>query len=505
MKQDKKTIKTYFETGDKPTQEQFEDLIDSYVDSKQDEGEANRRFIINAAGEVNLTSEQKIPEYTLSEISGNKLALIKDGVTVKEIDLTPYIDDTNLARLVSGTLDTNGIATFTRDNNSTFTIDLSNLKDNLSLQEITDKGNITTQNIITQGYTSTGKRDESDVVVKIGDYDDKGNGTKLIIDDDRGVTTLNSSKINILGDLIIDPQNSVTNIAGSYLTVKKESTEKGINTSQFVDVKRTGTIPNTSNTIAGVFRSTNSSSVNVDGTTGMNIVGVYDGTGGGNYVYGAITTATHKGSGNINFLIPHSDKAKVEGTGIATIDYVRGHSPSVILNNPNATINYAQGIHPNVTVNAGTVTQDVNVMFLDIDVDTANAANINIQGNMTYIRGGGGSDIEAASVGGKKRFIWNEGATESDFNGVINVLNPVADITNATNKVLITKEYADQEYKTKTIDTSTPQTSITLNTSHPIASNPIGTSVLNTNSSQQFMYVRISSNAWKAIALGADI
>ncbi|CAM1350109.1 hypothetical protein [Tenacibaculum halocynthiae] len=147
MKQDKTTIKTYFETGDKPTQEQFADLIDSYVDSKQGEGEANRRFIIDAAGEVNLTSEQKIPEYTLSEITGNKLALLKDGATVKEIDLTPYIDDTNLARLISGKVDTNGIATFTRDDNSTFTLDLSNLKGGLNLQQITDNGKTTTNSI----------------------------------------------------------------------------------------------------------------------------------------------------------------------------------------------------------------------------------------------------------------------------------------------------------------------------------------------------------------------
>ncbi|WP_299132948.1 hypothetical protein [uncultured Tenacibaculum sp.] len=154
MKQNKKTIKTYFETGDKPTQEQFSDLIDSYVDSKQLEGEPNRRFIIDETGEVSVTSEQKTPEYTLSEITGNKLALLKDGATVKEIDLTPYIDDTNLARLVSGAVDTNGLATFTRDDNSTFNVDLSNLKSDLNLQQVTDKGNITTKPLIANGFSS---------------------------------------------------------------------------------------------------------------------------------------------------------------------------------------------------------------------------------------------------------------------------------------------------------------------------------------------------------------
>ncbi|WP_435261013.1 hypothetical protein [Tenacibaculum sp. nBUS_03] len=127
MKQDKTTIKTYFETGDKPTQEQYSNLVDSYVDSKQPEGEANRRFVINETGEVNVAPTLNIPEYTLSEITGNKLALLKDGITVKEIDLTQYIDDTNLSRLASGTVDSAGIATFKRDDNSTFTVDFSSL------------------------------------------------------------------------------------------------------------------------------------------------------------------------------------------------------------------------------------------------------------------------------------------------------------------------------------------------------------------------------------------
>ena len=130
MKQNKETLKQFFETGDKPTQQQYADLIDSYIDAKQPEGEANRRFVIDETGEVSIASEQQVSEYTLSPISGtNTVDLLKDGVSVSQIDLTPYLDNTNLARLVSGTVDTNGLATFTRDDNSTFTVDLSNLKD----------------------------------------------------------------------------------------------------------------------------------------------------------------------------------------------------------------------------------------------------------------------------------------------------------------------------------------------------------------------------------------
>ena len=128
MKQNKETLKEHFETGDKPTQQQFADLIDSYVDSKQPNGEANRRFVINETGEVSVASEKIVPVYTLSDIVANKLSLLKDGEVVKEIDLTTYVDDTNLSRLVSGRVDENGLATFTRDDSSTFTLDLNSLK-----------------------------------------------------------------------------------------------------------------------------------------------------------------------------------------------------------------------------------------------------------------------------------------------------------------------------------------------------------------------------------------
>ncbi|WGH74585.1 hypothetical protein P8625_10840 [Tenacibaculum tangerinum] len=136
MKQNKETLKQFFETGDKPTQQQYADLIDSYVDAQQEAGEANRRFVIDETGAVSVASEQQAPEYTLSPISGtNTVDLLKDGVSVSQIDLTPYLDNTNLARLVSGTVDVNGLATFTRDDNSTFTVDLSNLKDNVPVYQ----------------------------------------------------------------------------------------------------------------------------------------------------------------------------------------------------------------------------------------------------------------------------------------------------------------------------------------------------------------------------------
>ena len=67
--------------------------------------------------------------YTLTN-EANTLKLKKNGVVQSSIDLTTYLDDTNLARLTSGTLNpTTFIATFTRDDSSTFTIDFSALAD----------------------------------------------------------------------------------------------------------------------------------------------------------------------------------------------------------------------------------------------------------------------------------------------------------------------------------------------------------------------------------------
>ena len=61
---------------------------------------------------------------------GNFLKLKKGTDTTSSIDLSIYLDDTNLARITNGILDpTTFVATFTRDDNSTFTIDFSSLSD----------------------------------------------------------------------------------------------------------------------------------------------------------------------------------------------------------------------------------------------------------------------------------------------------------------------------------------------------------------------------------------
>jgi len=91
-----------------------------------------------------LTSETTT---TLTADSINtKLVFTDETGTANDIDLSWAVDDTNLARLTSGTLDAlTGIATFTRDDATTFTVDFSALLNitlaDLSVTQNTASGN----------------------------------------------------------------------------------------------------------------------------------------------------------------------------------------------------------------------------------------------------------------------------------------------------------------------------------------------------------------------------
>jgi hypothetical protein len=87
---------------------------------------------------------------TTLSLNSNILTYTDEDGGVTNIDLSLYLDDTNLARIVSGTLDPlTGIVTFTRDDLSTFTIDFSPLLDNQTASEVpvTPTGNLASNNV----------------------------------------------------------------------------------------------------------------------------------------------------------------------------------------------------------------------------------------------------------------------------------------------------------------------------------------------------------------------
>ena len=82
-------------------------------------------------------------------LSSNILTYTDEDGTDTDLDLSLYLDDSNLSRLTSGTLNgTTGLATFTRSDASTFTIDMSAFLDAITLN------NTLTSTSTTEGLTA---------------------------------------------------------------------------------------------------------------------------------------------------------------------------------------------------------------------------------------------------------------------------------------------------------------------------------------------------------------
>ena len=80
------------------------------------------------------TSESVSETITSISLSTNILTYTDENGTDTNLDLSLYLDDTNLAYIQSGVLNgATGIATFTRSDASTFTVDLSDLLDDTSV------------------------------------------------------------------------------------------------------------------------------------------------------------------------------------------------------------------------------------------------------------------------------------------------------------------------------------------------------------------------------------
>ena len=72
---------------------------------------------------------------TALSINANVLKYTDEAGANTNIDLSLYLDDTNLAYISSGTVASNGIATFTRSDSTTFTVDMSTHLDDTQLSD----------------------------------------------------------------------------------------------------------------------------------------------------------------------------------------------------------------------------------------------------------------------------------------------------------------------------------------------------------------------------------
>lgn len=95
-------------------------------------------------------AEVNVPDVVTSlALVANELKYVDELGATTDIDLSLYLDDTNLAYLTGGTLNgVTGIATFTRSDASSFTVDMSDLLDAITLN------NTLTSTSTTEGLTA---------------------------------------------------------------------------------------------------------------------------------------------------------------------------------------------------------------------------------------------------------------------------------------------------------------------------------------------------------------
>jgi hypothetical protein len=137
------------------TESQITDLQNYLTDYTVTQGDVTQHESSLSITESQITDLQNyLTSETTTAISfdnsTNTLSYTDETATTTDIDLSLYLDDTNLARLTSGTLDgSTGIATFTRDDNTTFTIDFSPLFDDTNLARITSASFNDTNGVLT--------------------------------------------------------------------------------------------------------------------------------------------------------------------------------------------------------------------------------------------------------------------------------------------------------------------------------------------------------------------
>ena len=162
-----------------------------------------------------LTSETTT---TLTADSVNtKLVFTDETGTANDVDLSWAVDDTNLARLTSGTLNAlTGIATFTRDDATTFTVDFSALLNitlaDLSVTQNAASGNGTLSYNNTTGVFSYTPPDLSGYLASGAIVVPSVNGTAA---DGNLQLGNNSDAMSINGNTVTSQSTSTTTVSSS--------------------------------------------------------------------------------------------------------------------------------------------------------------------------------------------------------------------------------------------------------------------------------------------------
>lgn len=92
------------------------------------QGILSDEYLVTSSTPVNSDAFLTEETVTSLQIVANQLRFTDENGNTNSIDLSVYLDDTNLSRIVSGVLDSStNVVTFTRDDSTTFTIDFSDM------------------------------------------------------------------------------------------------------------------------------------------------------------------------------------------------------------------------------------------------------------------------------------------------------------------------------------------------------------------------------------------
>ena len=143
---------------------------------------------------VNNAKVSNVAETTTSlALSSNILTYTDEDGTDTDLDLSLYLDDTNLSRLTSGSIDgTTGEATFTRSDNSTFTIDMSDFLDAITLN------NTLTSTSTTEGLTAAQGKALKDLIdgLNVGTGSNTGDETSATLSNEGIAFLASQAEVN---------------------------------------------------------------------------------------------------------------------------------------------------------------------------------------------------------------------------------------------------------------------------------------------------------------------
>ena len=216
---------------------------DAELNSQQNQITDNDADIAALQGQVNTLSTGFVVDV---ELVGNDLRLLDtfNNVVGTPVDLSVYLDNTNLPRIVTASLDQNtGLVDFVRDDGSDFCLDLSPLQAEAGIQSIVAGTNITVDNTDPQNPVISASGGGASVTNTSDLVNDGSDGTSVYVEQDE----LGSAASANVGDFATAAQGALADsalqsvVAGTGVTIDNTDPQNPVINSSGSTAQTTGT------------------------------------------------------------------------------------------------------------------------------------------------------------------------------------------------------------------------------------------------------------------------